>query len=215
MKQNRVGLTIKFIASLSAVSALLLLLSNTAAAQRAASRGPSPSTDRERESGVREHERQLQVLLNSTEPGASGNSARLQAIIEQTRQDFGKIQDINRELVAALKSQAEPDYRSLAETATELKKRARRLKDNISLPPPADDQPLEKRDGELEREAIRAALSMLSERLTSFSSNPLFQTPNLIDVQLGAKASRDLDIIIELSGRLKKSAERLARSGRK
>jgi hypothetical protein len=214
MKRNQVRLAVNFIASLSTASALLLLLSNTAAAQRAASRNPSPSADRERESGVREHERQLQVLLNSTEPKASGNSARLQAIIEQTRQDFGKIQDINRELVIALRSSAEPDYRSLAEMATEVKKRARRLKDNISLPPPAEDQPPEKRDGELQHEAIRAALSLLSDRIKSFTSNPLFQTPNLIDVRLGAKASLDLDMIIELSGRLKKSAERLARSAK-
>jgi N-acetyl-beta-hexosaminidase len=211
MKRNRVGLTVNFI-SLFAVLALLLLLSNTAAAQRAPSGGSSPGRDRDRESGVREHNRQLQVLLNSTEPKASANSARLEAIIEQTRQDFGKIQDINRELVTTLKSRAEPDYKGLAETATELRKRARRLKENISLPPPAEERPREKREGELESGAIRDALSMLSARITSFTSNPLFQTQNLIDVQLGAQASRDLETIIELSTRLKKSAERLAKS---
>lgn len=214
MEQNRAGSPINLI-SLSVVPVLLLLLANTAAAQRAPAAGTSSSRDRDRESAVREHDRQLQVLLNSTEPKASANNARLEAIIEQTQQDFGKLQDINRELVAALKSSAEPDYRSLAEMATEVRKRARRLKDNISLPPPAEERPLEKREGDVEGEAIRAALSMLSERITSFASNPLFQTPNLIDVRLGAKASRDLDAVIELSGWLKKSAERLAKSAKK
>lgn len=215
MKHSQARLAVNFIISFAAASALTLFLSNTAAAQRAASRGSSPNMDRARERGVREHERQLQVLLNSREPAPTGNDARLQAIIAQTKQDFEKIQDVNRALVTALRSRDELNYRSLAEMTAEVRKRARRLKDNISLPPPSEDQPREKREDELSPEAIRAALSTLSDRITSFASNPLFQTPNLMDVQLGAKASRDLDTIIELSGQLKKRAERLAKPSKK
>ncbi len=201
-------------ASLIAAVAFLCIFSTPASAQRAPARGTSPGMDRDRERGVREHERQLQVLLNSREPAEPDNPGRLQAI-EQTRQDFERIQDVNRELVTTLRSSDELNYKSLTEMAAEIRKRARRLKDNISLPPPADDEPTRKTDAEAGREGMKAALSSLSARITSFASNPLFQTPNLIDVRLGAKASRDLDIIIELSGQIKKSAERLAKPAKK
>jgi hypothetical protein len=216
MKRYRDKRAIKVVASLAVASALMLVLSNTVTAQRVSSAGPSPGRDRDRENGVREHGRQLQVLLNSKEPAASADARRLHAIIEQTKQDFERIQDINRELVTVLRSNVEFNYRSLTDTAAEIRKRARRLKENISLPPPADDQPLEeKRDGELGPKGMKDALSLLSERITSFASNPLFQTPNLIDVRLGAKAGRDLDAILALSGQIKKSAERLSKPAKK
>jgi len=172
--------------------------------------------DRARESGVREHQQQLQVLLNSKEPGTASDQRRLQALIEQTKQDFDRIQVLNRELVNTTTSAAATlDYRSLTDMAAEIKKRARRLKDNISLPPPDDDKErLEKREGEISREEMKGTLLMLSERIVSFATNPLFQTTNVIDARLGAKASRDLETIIELSGQIKKSAERLSKASR-
>jgi hypothetical protein len=215
MQKSQGRFTIKGITSLAALVAFLLSLSIQASAQRNNSRGSSPAMDRSRESGVREHERQLQVLLNSKEPGPSGNPARLQAIIEQTMQDFERIQVVNRELVSTATANHRFDYRSLTEMAAEIKKRARRLKDNVSLPPPAEAEAREKRESEISQAEMKAALLMLSDRIVSFTTNPLFQTPNTIDVQLGAKASRDLESIIELSGQIKKSAERLGKSPKK
>jgi hypothetical protein len=171
--------------------------------------------DRARESGVREHQQQLNVLLNSKEPGRTTEERRLQAIIEQTRQDFDRIQVLNRELVntASASRDATFNYKSLTVMASEIRKRARRLKDNISLPPSDDDkEPLEKKEGEIGREEMKDALMMLSKRIVSFTTNPLFQTTNVIDARLGAKASRDLDVIVELSGQIKKSAEKLGKS---
>jgi hypothetical protein len=172
--------------------------------------------DRARESGVREHQQQLNVLLNSKEPGRTTEERRLQAIIEQTKQDFDRIQVLNRELInraGAAEAAAAFNYKSLTDMAAEIRKRARRLKDNISLPPSDDaPEPREKREGEISREEMKGALLLLSKRIVSFTTNPLFQTTNVIDARLGAKASRDLDIIVELSSRIKKSAEKLGKS---
>ena len=209
--------SVKAIASLTiAPIAVLLILSTQTLAQRGSSAGSSANMDRARESGVREHQQQLQVLLNSKEPGTASDQRRLQALIEQTKQDFDRIQVLNRELVNTTTSAAATlDYRSLTDMAAEIKKRARRLKDNISLPPPDDDKErLEKREGEISREEMKGTLLMLSERIVSFATNPLFQTTNVIDARLGAKASRDLETIIELSGQIKKSAERLSKASR-
>jgi hypothetical protein len=215
MKRYQDKLPLKDIISLVAAVAFLSIFSTPILAQRNDPRGSSPTMDRSRESGVREHEKQLQVLLNSKEPGASGNPGRLQAIIEQTKQDFDRIQVVNRELVSAATANNGFNYRSLTEMAAEIKKRARRLKDNISLPPPAGDEARDKREGEIGQAEMKAALLMLSDRIVSFTMNPLFQTPDTIDVQLGAKARRDLESIIELSGQIKKSTERLGKPPKK
>jgi hypothetical protein len=216
MKRYQYKFSVKGIASLAiAPVALLLSLSTPALAQRGSPGGSSVNMDRTRESGVLEHQQQLQVLLNSKEPGHTSEERRLQAIIEQTRQDFDRIQVLNRELVNTASAAAAADrfdYKSLTMMSAEIRKRARRLKDNISLPLPETDEPLEKRAGELNREEMKGALLALSERIVSFATNPLFQTSNVIDARLGAKASRDLETIIELSVQIKKSAEKLGKS---
>ncbi|HEX8143585.1 MAG TPA: hypothetical protein VF553_13370 [Pyrinomonadaceae bacterium] len=214
MNRHQDSSAINQIISLTTALALLLILSAQAQAQRGAPVGSSPNMDRSRESGVREHQRQLQVLLNSREPGEPGNQARLNAIIEQTKQDFDRIQVLNRELVGTATASDALNYRSLTEMAAEIRKRARRLKDNISLPPPTDDQALKKIEGELSREELKAALLMLSNHIVSFATNPLFQTSNVIDARLGARASRDLELIINLSAQIKKTAERLSKTSR-
>jgi hypothetical protein len=216
VKPSQDTLTAGTIAPLAAALAFLFVCSTPTWAQRNNNpAGSAPTMDRSRESGVREHERQLQVLLNSKEPGSSGDPARLRAIIEQTRQDFDRLQNVNRALVSAATANDGFNYRSLAEMAAEIKKRARRLKENISLPPPADDEAREKRAGDIAQAEMKDALLMLSGRIVSFTMNPLFQAPGSIDVKLGAKASRDLDIIIEMSGQIKKSAERLGKPPKK
>jgi hypothetical protein len=216
MNRYQHGMSLKGIAALTlAPVSLLLILSNPAWAQRGSPAGSSANMDRARESGVIEHQQQLQVLLNSKEPARTAEQRRLQAIIEQTKQDFDRIQVLNRELVNTT-SAAPADavnYRTLTDMTSEIRKRARRLKDNISLPPPADEkEPLAKIESDLDREEMKAALKMLSARIVSFTTNPLFQTTNMIDARLGAKASRDLDVIIELSNNIKKSAEKLGKS---
>lgn len=216
MNRYQHRMSLKGIASLTLMAvALLLILSSPALAQRGSPAGSSANMDRARESGVIEHQQQLQVLLNSKEPARTSEQRRLQAIIEQTKQDFDRIQVLNRELVNTTSAVAADafNYRSLTDMTSEIRKRARRLKDNISLPPPDDDkQPLAKREGELGQEEMKAALKVLSAHIVSFTTNPLFQTTNLIDARLGAKASRDLDIIIELSNSIKKSAEKLGKT---
>jgi len=47
--------------------------------------------------------------------------------------------------------------------------------------------------------------------VVSFSNNPIFKETNLVDIELGKKASADLEMIIEGSGKLKKVAQKLAK----
>jgi len=59
---------------------------------------------------------------------------------------------------------------------------------------------------------MKDALLILNERINKFIDNPLFQSPEWSDKELKAKASRDLETIIEMSAQIKKSAEKLVKS---
>ncbi|HEV2912012.1 MAG TPA: hypothetical protein VGX92_01735 [Pyrinomonadaceae bacterium] len=213
MKYHREKLALKGLSPLAVgAAALLMILSIPGLAQRGGTSGPSPGANRARERGVIEHERQMRVMLNSKEAEQPSNEAQLQAIIEQTRQDFDRIQVVTREMMRAVGTRDRFDYKSIMDMTAEIRKRARRLKDNTNLPKPDDHQAVQRKQGEIGEEEMKEALLALKDRVTSFVMNPLFQSSNLIDVKLGVAASRDLETIIELSGQIRKSAEKLSKT---
>ena len=55
---------------------------------------------------------------------------------------------------------------------------------------------------------------MLCKRIDSFVANPKFTSPDVVDVDGTAKASRDLQEIIVISGAVKTSAERLGQKNK-
>ena len=50
---------------------------------------------------------------------------------------------------------------------------------------------------------------ILRQHIYDFITNPLFESPNVLDVEQSRKAGRDLDRIIELSESITKSEEKL------
>lgn len=156
-----------------------------------------------------DQEMQLRGVPASREKEASNNLSR-RAIVAQVTQDFDRIQVVNDEIKRAATSNTAFNYKNLTEMTSEIRKRAKRLKDAINLPPPDDEtEANQKKLDQISAEEMKEALLMLNARVRSFVNNPLFQTPNWLDIKLGAKASRDLETIIELSGTIKKNAERL------
>ena len=61
---------------------------------------------------------------------------------------------------------------------------------------------------------MQAALVKLCKRIDSFVANPKFTSPDVVDVDGTAKASRDLQEIIVISGAVKASAERLGQKNK-
>ena len=128
--------------------------------------------------------------------------------LEQIKEDFIGIQVVNKELVLAARNAA-LDPKFVVKSASEIKKRAERLRDSLVLPEPEDSH---KRAAEVTAvgpEQVRPAISALSKLIVAFVNNPVLKEANVIDVELSLKARRDLDEIIELSGRLKRSSEKL------
>lgn len=155
-----------------------------------------------------DQEMQLRGLPGNNERDAS-NNLPLRAIVAQVTQDFDRIQIVNEDIRLVLKANNGFNYKTLTEMTSDIRKRAKRLKDVLNLPPPDESQANRKKLDQINQDEMKGALLALHSRIISFVSNPLFQTPNWLDIKLAAQASLDLETIIELSSTIKKNSERL------
>lgn len=216
MKHNHLTLVLKGSTLMAAVVAFLTLLATPLMAQqRDTARPTSPAERMElrraRQSTLLNQEMQLRGLVNDKDWIEPDRQPYVRAVVQQAKQDFERIQIVNDQLMLAVMANTGFNYKNITEQTSEIKKRAKRFKETINLPPPVEGQASVKRPETISNEEMRAALLMLNEQVVSFVTNPLFQTSNLMDLKLGAKASRDLDAMIELSGVIRKNAERLSK----
>ncbi|HEX8143586.1 MAG TPA: hypothetical protein VF553_13375 [Pyrinomonadaceae bacterium] len=208
MKHRQDSLTIRHLASLASAAAFLLLVSIPAwAQQRTSASAPKPPG---RESSVGyEQDLRLRGAMRGAQPQTD---AELREILKQINEDFERIQVVNDNLLGMIRANSELNYKSIIDMTGEIRKRAKRFKENTNLPAPADDPAERKKPEDIAQAEMKDALSMLNNRINSFVDNPLFQTPVWTDAVQGAKASRDLEVIIEMSAQIKKKAERLSKS---
>lgn len=128
----------------------------------------------------------------------------------QIREDFLRLQVVNNDLARARAGGGQLDFRLVAKSASEIKKRAERLKENLALPeagggdnkPPAGVAPADP-------EQLRAALSRLDGIILRFSNALHAKGVKRFDAESSGRMRLDLEAIIALSGRVKKSSERL------
>ena len=122
--------------------------------------------------------------------------------LAQVREDFWRIQLANDDLNDML-ARPSLDLDLIKNSASEIRTRAKRLKENLALPKP------EKKSGpqtEVVAQDLRSSVKTLSQLVESFVSNPMLSQKHVMDATLALKASRDLESLIDLSGRIKKTA---------
>lgn len=132
-------------------------------------------------------------------------------VFAQISEDFLRIQIVNDELARALEPTGPLDFKLIAQAASEIKKRAGRLKYNLALPEPAERVKRPKLEVETGAQ-LRAALTTLGPLIAGFAHNPIFKETKVLDAQLSTKARCDLEEIIELSSQVKKSSEQLSKA---
>ena len=103
------------------------------------------------------------------------------------------------------------DYNLIAGETGEIHKRADRLKSYLMPPVPEQRQRATKSQIEFNDDEMKDALVRLCNLIAGFIDNPVLKTPDKVDVEQSAKAGGDLLMIIELSGNIKRSAERLSK----
>jgi uncharacterized lipoprotein YehR (DUF1307 family) len=156
-------------------------------------------------------ERDQQLLRKPLPAKKDDDSVRL-AVLKQINEDFKNIQGLNNTMMAKAWAHEELDYGYISESISQIKSKATRLRSNLALPKAKD---VEEKQLDLAHAGVkefRAALLLLDKSIMSFVRNPLFQNANVVEVNLAAKASHDLKVIIELSGNLQKSAAALRKS---
>jgi hypothetical protein len=131
---------------------------------------------------------------------------------QQIKEDFEQLQIVNYNLAGEVS--ASPNYEQIVKEAAEVKKRAERLKINLSLPEPGKDENLKKSKDEFNSVELKGAINTLDTLVKSFVANPIFQQPGVMDMNNSGKAMGELEVIIRLSEHIHKCAEALGRTGK-
>ena len=184
----------------------LILFSSLSVSAQSAGPPPVNKVNAER---VRQQEmsrREYQLRNFGTEPGAPKDKRQVEALMAQTEEDFNRILTIHNEIARALASKNELNYQFVSEATAEIKKRASRVQHSLALGLSAEEVlKLEKPKDE----PIKDSLVKLCNQIRSFVTNPSIENPNTINVEQMKKARRDLESLIQLSGRIKKDADKL------
>ena len=171
--------------------------------------GPPPTskvnTERLREQEMSRREYQLRNF--GTESEAPKDRRQLEALMAQTEEDFNRILALHNEIARALASKNELNYEFVSDATAEIKKRASRVQHSLALGLSAEEAvALEKPKDE----PIKDSLVKLCNQIRSFVTNPSIENPNTINAEQMTKARRDLESLIQLSGRIHKDADKMS-----
>jgi hypothetical protein len=196
--------------------AAVCLLTLSVRPAQAQQTGPPPVGNRDPFAEIRERQ-QREAQLRSTEMvGVKKLDRRsAEAAAEQMREDFKSIQVRRNNLVRHLLSEKPFDYKFIVGEAEEINKRALRLKSNLLREVAENAKKEQEKQVEISDAQMKDALVTMVKRIDSFTENPVFKVPDVVDIQQSAKANRDLQHIILLSDGIRRTADRLNKTNKK
>ena len=212
MLQDRAVSVRDLVAPAFASAAVLLALTATSTAQQGAPVRSAPAVRIDPEAERIRDEQRREMQLRGVGTAAERTDERsVKAAAEQLNQDFKRIQVIRNEIAHALKVEGVLDFKRVSGQAAEVRKRALRMQTYLALRDKGADEKGGEGRAEYDDRGMEDALVRLCKRIDSFVANPRFTSPDVVDVDATAKASRDLREIIALSGDIRSSADRLGR----
>ena len=158
-------------------------------------------------------ERQMMMDEMSREMGKGTPPRKSEELrMSEIAEDYRDLQQVNNKMMAAAMRAAEPDYKSVAGSLSDIRRRAERLRENLALPQleARDEKKSEPKPFE-DVAGMKAALLALDRSIMSFVRSPLFKNTDVLDAEAAAKAARDLNDVIERSRLASKGAEKLAK----
>lgn len=197
-------------------AAAILLFAACALTARGQSIRTAERAARERMAADAAASEEREMLLALTERyHRSGDQRDPRLAFAQIREDFVRLQIVNNELAKAIAGAGQLDLKLVSKSASEIRKRAERLKDNLALPeveggekhappPPLPTDPAQ----------LRAALSQLDRIILRFANELHAKGVRRFDAKSSATLRRDLEEIVALSGRVKKGSEKLEQAAR-
>jgi len=153
------------------------------------------------------------ALRSVTMIGTHTSDPRLQrALIAQMNEDFKQLQVIRLGMVKDIADGKSFEYKRLANDASEIKKRAQRLRSSLALLEDKDAGKTTEKDAGYDARTIQDAASDLCLQISRFTTNPLFNPGAVYNLRYATEADQALDTVITLSVNIKNSAEKLRRS---
>jgi hypothetical protein len=186
---------------------LLIFLSGSALAQRPPT--GAPPVDRRNADRMRQQEmsnREWQLRNFGRAPNAPKDRRQIEALLEQTEEDFNRILTLHNEFARLLTASKPIDYHFISDASAEIKKRASRLQSTLNLHQlPTDTLVVEKTDV-FDDTQFKDALIRMCKQIKNFVTNPVIANPSTVDAEQLTNARRDLESLIQLSGHIKKEA---------
>jgi hypothetical protein len=190
------------------------LIAAVAATTAAGQQPPANPADREamnRE--LRERGRDLDTLEKTRLPPPGRPGPRLD--LARVEEDHLRLQQAANGLHQAVARGGALDLKAVAKSASEIRERAVRLGSALALPKTEKGDKRPQPAAVADDEGLRGSLAALHELVYRFARSPVFTEASLVDAEQSAKARRDLDEIIALSGRVKKGCQELEKGGKK
>lgn len=152
--------------------------------------------------------RELQLNRVGATSGQPNDPKPSQAMMDQVSEDFRRILTLHNEIVRAIAADRSLSYEYISNAMGEIRKRSSRLQSTLKLqrPEPTEDN----RVGAPGVEVLETKdeLILICRQIESFMKNPIIETPGTVDAQQLEKARRDLDSVVQLSGYIKKRADK-------
>ncbi len=204
MKQHPALSTLKPLVLFAAGAVFVSVAAGPARAQ-ARTAAPPPQDLSMRETQIRSMELEGEHKSRPSDPNV---------LLAQVNDDLHRLQALHEQMPQPAAAEQPLDLKLICATTAEIKERAARLKLNLALP---QGEKSEKRadNKEANNGQLQPGLSALDKLLDSFLHNPIFSDTGALDPQLAAKAKRDLDDILALSDKLRKSADKLNKASGK
>jgi hypothetical protein len=144
----------------------------------------------------------------------SGERREPRLAFAQIREDFLRLQVVNNDLAKSVSGGGQLDLKLVAKSASEIRKRAERLKENLALPEPGEQAKPPASPTPADPEQLRTALSRLDGIVLRFTNALHSKGVGRLDAQVAARLRLDLEAIIGLCERVKKSSEKLGDAAR-
>jgi len=188
---------------------LLMLFAVPVLAQRVPTGGPPAdrtNTDRIRQQQMSNREWQLRNF--GTEPNAPKDRRQLDALMAQTAEDFNRILTLHNEIARMLATSKPIEYTFISDATAEIKKRASRIQSTLALHQLPSETQVAEKSAELNDSQMKKELVRMCNQIKNFVENPVIANPNTVNAQQLTNARRDLESLIQLSGHLKKEANK-------
>src|SRR5437762_2403101 len=134
------------------------------------------------------------------------------ALLRQMNEDFKQIQLVRLGMVNDIKDGKRFEYKRLSDDASEIRKRAVRLKVSLAFSEEKERPEQEFQRIDFDDAKIQDAASDLCLEISRFTENPMFRPGATFNVRYAAEAERALNTVINLSTNIKNSDDKLRKS---